>query len=894
MHAYKRVHSQISQTPSASNPNRSSSAPPPHHHVHDPCLRPVRGYSGGGLERSYHGHGGGAGGVAEAMGGGGGGGHFDRAMNVFGSFHLPKNRGQAHTQPSSSSAAAAAASGGGARIDPFRQGWAQRPRSRQNSSQGQLQKMQQAQQQPHQQHRQQQRRQSQPQQASSRRFERSNATSATYVPPTVQNQGSAEKSAQSHAHVKMCDSIATASSNVSASSSRSNRSHGSSKPSSSSSSKDAASDASAWRTTLDPTTNKTYYWNVKTRESRWKKPLELASEEEREAIKRREREQRDFFAGMERNILRQLEDGKRRREEKEARKAAEKMQTDEKFSSPGNVSMDEDKRCGGIDQSWIVSGPSSSGHGAGADADWIQGWITPGSSDGSALNGLSSPAGSLTSMDLSVATPGSMGSLGCSMSGSMEGSMGGSMGSLGSVGREERDDKLFPLKKPSKIERLKSGGPLVDKCNLIRTISRMEMEMAAQLNPALAQMRAQKTDSGPKTTDDIDDSASKRLRTHGAPNNAVPLTPVSQTCDILSSLHLTLCSEGLDVALLGNAPAVPVMPVSPMTPEEDDVLPPERSLSCPDSAGSNHSATSSALATPREDVVKPGLAKRNTCGTIYLASTLSAPDKDALIRCVCGVYRAHLLQAAGDASPPTDTSREEEKLRRAFDDRRAPGDYRPLDVTSVPTLSEVTDFYRSVFLRSQMEADCIIISLVYVERLVKRTRGGIGPRRRNWRSVLFSCMVLASKVWDDLSMWNGDFSRIGPSGVTFSLARTNELEVALLNALGYWVKVNASEYAKYYFLLRGMLCRSGLASDDLRRLEPLDAEGARTLGGEEEKKKKAPRYTKQRSKSYGHAEVTESGSGESSVASGSTASKPIVPQSSPTSKRVSLEQIVRM
>ena len=51
----------------------------------------------------------------------------------------------------------------------------------------------------------------------------------------------------------------------------------------------------------------------------------------------------------------------------------------------------------------------------------------------------------------------------------------------------------------------------------------------------------------------------------------------------------------------------------------------------------------------------------------------------------------------------------------------------------------------------------VIMSLIYVERLVKRTNGALMPNVENWRSILFGCMVLASKVWDDLSMLNADF-----------------------------------------------------------------------------------------------------------------------------------------
>jgi hypothetical protein len=55
------------------------------------------------------------------------------------------------------------------------------------------------------------------------------------------------------------------------------------------------------------------------------------------------------------------------------------------------------------------------------------------------------------------------------------------------------------------------------------------------------------------------------------------------------------------------------------------------------------------------------------------------------------------------------------------------------------------------------------------------------------------------------------------------------LELAVLHALTFQVKVPASEYAKYYFLLRSMLIKSGLGGDDMNTLDPLDVLGARKL-----------------------------------------------------------------
>lgn len=207
---------------------------------------------------------------------------------------------------------------------------------------------------------------------------------------------------------------------------------------------------------------------------------------------------------------------------------------------------------------------------------------------------------------------------------------------------------------------------------------------------------------------------------------------------------------------------------------------------------------------------------------------MAAPDKDATIKCVCGVFRAHVLRS-------DDTCDDENNKYAIFNDlesQRGKQRHTSSAATAgppVPSLKKISQFYRDIFARAQMEPDCIVISLIYVERLIKVTGGELRPRPGNWRSILFSCMVLSSKVWDDLSMWNADFSQTCPAGVHFTLQRVNELELAVLSALQYQVKVPASEYAKYYFLLRSLLIKSGLGSDDLNTMNPLDVEGAKQL-----------------------------------------------------------------
>lgn len=141
--------------------------------------------------------------------------------------------------------------------------------------------------------------------------------------------------------------------------------------------------------------------------------------------------------------------------------------------------------------------------------------------------------------------------------------------------------------------------------------------------------------------------------------------------------------------------------------------------------------------------------RRNSTGTIYIANTMSAQDNDATIHCVCVVIRAHMISAAREnlySLPEFDVFKDTAFLKHVRPEANP--------ISLVPTLADVKQFFKFVFEKSQLESDCIIMALIYCERLVKETRGRLSIRYDNWRSILFACLVMASKVWDDLSMWN--------------------------------------------------------------------------------------------------------------------------------------------
>ena len=263
---------------------------------------------------------------------------------------------------------------------------------------------------------------------------------------------------------------------------------------------------------------------------------------------------------------------------------------------------------------------------------------------------------------------------------------------------------------------------------------------------------------------------------------------------------------------------------------------------------------------------KPSVKRRNSTSTLFVSSTMQQQDNEATIRCVAVVIRAHMRSSNRDMTLPNQTYdvfldaayrdefvsddedvhgqgrlslRAESKSDGAtalpvaqsklvFGERSVgrirSGSNSGRRTMSIPSVDEIESFLLDIFRKSQLEGECIIMSLIYCERLVKQTKGALAIRYDNWRSITFACLVMASKVWDDLSMWNADFSNVCSS---FDLQRVNDLERTMLEILSYRIKVSASEYAKYYFHLRAMMAR--LSLNRTNSSAPLDLRSARKL-----------------------------------------------------------------
>ena len=116
-----------------------------------------------------------------------------------------------------------------------------------------------------------------------------------------------------------------------------------------------------------------------------------------------------------------------------------------------------------------------------------------------------------------------------------------------------------------------------------------------------------------------------------------------------------------------------------------------------------------------------------------------------------------------------------------------------------PSLSHIIKFVTQIFNKLHLNVESSIVSLIYTERLMDKLH--ISLTSRNWRPIVIAGILTSTKVWDDLSAWNVEFSNLLPM---LSLQAINKLEGIYLTALDYDLYISSSEYAKYYFALRGL------------------------------------------------------------------------------------------
>eukprot|EP00729_Bicosta_minor_P003492 gene3492-16328_t len=145
-------------------------------------------------------------------------------------------------------------------------------------------------------------------------------------------------------------------------------------------------------------------------------------------------------------------------------------------------------------------------------------------------------------------------------------------------------------------------------------------------------------------------------------------------------------------------------------------------------------------------------------------------------------------------SPETYPSKFDEKTF-PLTEARVPASY----ATDVPPDETIYDFMNRLFHAAALTAECGIITIVYINRVIQYT--GLALHASNWKRVLLGAILMASKVWDDQAVWNVDFCSILPK---IEVEDMNDLERTYLEMLQFNINVDSSVYTMYYFQLRSL------------------------------------------------------------------------------------------
>ncbi|XP_053386402.1 cyclin-Y-like protein 1 isoform X2 [Mercenaria mercenaria] len=209
------------------------------------------------------------------------------------------------------------------------------------------------------------------------------------------------------------------------------------------------------------------------------------------------------------------------------------------------------------------------------------------------------------------------------------------------------------------------------------------------------------------------------------------------------------------------------------------------------------------------------LKKYSSCSTIYIDdSTVSQPNLKNTIKAVTLAVYFHIKNRE---------SKYNIRTLEIFDEKSHPLSREPLsedyDICD-PEHRVIYRFVQRLFKDAQLTAECAIVTLVYLERLL--TYGEIDIAPCNWKRIVLGAILLASKVWDDQAVWNVDYCQILRDTAVEDM---NELERQFLEMLQFNINVPSGVYAKYYFDLRALAGDNDLSFP----LEPLDKERAMKL-----------------------------------------------------------------
>ena len=187
----------------------------------------------------------------------------------------------------------------------------------------------------------------------------------------------------------------------------------------------------------------------------------------------------------------------------------------------------------------------------------------------------------------------------------------------------------------------------------------------------------------------------------------------------------------------------------------------------------------------------------NSTSSILVSSTLAQPDTDQIILCMSSVLQVQMIH-------DKDASDELKARFKIFE--QAPEGPEELGIDkladaadAVPSVDTIYRFINGIFRRAGFSAECNIIALVYINRVIAKF--SLPLHKGNWPTVVLAAVILAQKVWDDRSLNTANFALVVPA---YSKKQIRTFEGRFLELLEYQATVTQALYARYYFELRSL------------------------------------------------------------------------------------------
>jgi Cyclin, N-terminal domain len=254
--------------------------------------------------------------------------------------------------------------------------------------------------------------------------------------------------------------------------------------------------------------------------------------------------------------------------------------------------------------------------------------------------------------------------------------------------------------------------------------------------------------------------------------------------------------------------------------------------------------------SPRLLNSKPLLTRGNSTNSVLIQNTMAAPAVPQLLHSLAEYFHRYLREVNLDALSKMQARQGTANANPffdAFDETLNPLSFKVHDCVHDDHVDHhaVEVWLKDVYRLGELQPECLVLSRAFFDRMRENIRDEFLFCTHTWRRTTLACLILASKIWEDMAVWNAgletflwhcwrsfltlplaDFLGLIPRSDGKDLAK---LEQVVLRALDFNIEFTAGQYATIYFDLRAIGQSEASSCDMAADDETLDEDLQRVL-----------------------------------------------------------------